>query len=421
MTLQRTRALAGRPIYRILAASIAIVYALVAMVVGGMLEILSPPSQLPPFALVLTSGTPSWDYPAVLIAAPSFVLALPFLPTIFMVLSSVGVGLGMSVAILLGVRLLGRQGGMAGRPAAVGTASGLTPVMIALVTLGACCSTTAAATAGIGVAAQASGTSIDNLLVNSWYVGLFQLVILYVALLAQEQLIQIYGFLFARQAKSAPVDPALLPLPPPMDRHFVTGAAFRVALIAGGVTWSLAALAAWTWSAAGSWSALMWASWVLQHGLVGITAVVAALAPRGVLRWLVAPQNRWPTRVLRGVLLASGASLVAWVPPPLATYGFFGVLNEILGSLGFPAAWGAVAPPFGGGVALLLRWGIQFLVLGAFAIALALRPQRAMGPILATLTHASAREPEASDVPLRAPVPVPSEVTIAMVPTGERP
>ncbi len=60
--------------------------------------------------------------------------------------------------------------------------------MIALVTLGACCSTTAAATAGLGVIAQASGTSIDELLANNWYIGVFQILVLWIALIAQEQL-----------------------------------------------------------------------------------------------------------------------------------------------------------------------------------------------------------------------------------------
>ena len=108
-------------------------------------------------------GLQSWNYPGLLIEAPWGFVVLPFFATLSMILVSVGVGLGMAVALLLGAQLLREHRATAGRPTTTGAIAGLTPAMIALVTLGACCSTTAAATAGVGLVAQSSGSSISNL------------------------------------------------------------------------------------------------------------------------------------------------------------------------------------------------------------------------------------------------------------------
>jgi hypothetical protein len=381
LSLQHSRALVRRPRFFALAIVIALVYAIIAMLVGAMLTIFWPPAHLSSYWVILTTGTPSWDYPALLAVNPYSVLALPFLPTVFMVLTSAGVGLGMTVAVVLSASLIRRRKTASARPAAVGTAAGLTPALIALVTLGACCSTTAAATAGIGLTAQATGTSTSALLANSWYLGVFQLVILYVALLAQEQLLTVYGSL-------VPSAGVLSPAAPPLDRRFAVGALLRVALLAAGVTWSLAMVAEWLTLNPVAASPGLWISWILQHQLIAFAAIFAALVPTQTYRAFLRFASSRPGLGLRVLLVIAGISLAVGVPPPLAATGWHGLVNELLGSAGVSAAWGGISPGLPLGAALAVRWAAQYLLLGGFVIALGLRPLSALRPILWTVTGA---------------------------------
>jgi hypothetical protein len=384
LSLRHSRNLVRRPRFMLLAAAIAAVYALVAMLVGGMLEIFWPPAHLSSYWVVLSVGSPWWDYPGVLAVNPYFVLSLPFLPTLYMALTSAGVGLGMSVAVVLSARLLRQRRAYSARPAAVGTAAGLTPAMIALVTLGACCSTTAAASAGIGITAQATGTSTGTLLLNNWYLGIFQLVILYVALLAQEQLLTIYG---SRPAPTS--DPnSRVRSPPPLNRRFAIGAFLRVALLAAGVTWSLAMLAEWLTVNPSSAPPAVWVGWILQHQLVGFAAILASLIPIPTYRAFARSMASRTGLLVRALLVVGGLSLAVGVPPPLAAWGWHGFLNEALGAAGWPAAWGAVAPGVPLGVDLAIRWAAQFVLLGSFATFLGLRPLTALRPVLWTVAAA---------------------------------
>ncbi|MGC2289504.1 MAG: hypothetical protein WA688_06580 [Thermoplasmata archaeon] len=406
-----------RPRFFALALAIAIVYALIAMVVGGMLQVFSPPAHLSSFWVILTTGSPWWDYPGLLAVNPYFILTLPFLPTLFMLLTSAGVGLGMSVAVVLSASLIRRRKTSSARPAAVGTAAGLTPAMIALVTLGACCSTTAAATAGIGITAQATGTSTGALLLNNWYLGLFQLVILYIALLAQEQLLTVYG------SAVTPGGVANSPMtaPPPLDRRFAAGAVLRVVLLAGGVTWSLAMVAEWLTANPASASAGTWTSWILQHQLIGLAAIFAALIPMATYRTFARIMNSVSGVGLRILLVIAGISLAVGVPPPLAATGWHGFLNEVLGAAGASASWGAVSPGMAVGVGLVVRWVVQYLLLGGFAMALGLRPLLALRPILWTgaggrMAHVAPTLPKAS-VGISAPA---SESRLVLSPESDR-
>lgn len=381
LSLGQSRALLLRPRYLLLALGISLVYALVAMLVGGMLEIFWPPAHLTSYWVILPSGSPWWDYPGILAVNPLFVLSLPLLPTLFMVVTSAGVGLGMAVAVVLSLQLLRRRAASSLRPAGVGAAAGLTPAMIALVTLGACCSTTAAATAGIGLTAQATGTSASALLLNAWYLGVFQIAILYVALLAQEQLLTIYGSVVPLSARTTPV----VEQGPPFDRRFVFGALLRLVLLAAGVTWALAMVADWLSVNPASAPPAVWTGWILQHLLVGFAAVGAALFPLSFLRkvdWLLGTGTG---RVLRLLLAVAGISLAIGVPPPVAGWGWHGFLNELLANVGLPPAWGGVSPSPTAGVALGVRWATQYLLLGAFAILLGTRPEWALRPALWTV------------------------------------
>jgi hypothetical protein len=142
--------------------------------------------------------------------------------------------------------------------------------------------------------------------------------------------------------------------------------------------------AEWTAISPAHASATLWYQWIFQHQLLAITAIVVALFPQTVAR-LLARRDPMPfAYAFRAALLVGGLSLATWVPPPVVFAGASGFLNELFGSWGFPAAWGAVAPIYVPGLALYARWGLQYLLLGGYAVALALAPGRALSPVLRT-------------------------------------
>ncbi|MGD0588198.1 MAG: hypothetical protein ABSA63_05325 [Thermoplasmata archaeon] len=376
LTLSEVRGYIRRSHGISLAVFIAVAYALGSMLIGGMLvfgRFSGGYSVLLLWGNAL--GLQSWNYPGFLIEAPWGFIELPLFATASMAAVAVGVGLGMAVAVLLGVQIIRERKSASGRPAATGTIAGLTPALIALVTLGACCSTTAAATAGVALVSASSGSSTSNLLYNNWFLGVFQIVVVFVALIAQELLLRVYGNLFGT------TDPAFAPREEEVHhldrRAFVTGA-LRAGLLAAGLTWALAVLASWTTIAPSNALAALWFNWVFEHWLLGGMAVLVALSPRSVRRWLLPSLSTVPGLVFRGSLLLGAWSLGTWVPPPFAGWGVEGFGNELLGLFGFSASFGAVAPVFPWGIALALRWGFQYVLLTAFAAAVALWPKATM-------------------------------------------
>lgn len=360
-----------------LAMFIAVAYALGSMVIGGMLTFARFSGGYSVLVLWGNAlGLQPWNYPGLLIEAPWGFIELPFFATIAMVLVSIGVGLGMAVAVFLGAHLIRVRKASAGRPTATGAIAGLTPAMIALVTLGACCSTTAAATAGVGLVAQASGSSTSNLLLNNWFLGVFQIVVVYVALLAQELLLRVYGSMFG--ASDPGFSAMRSPESRPVDRRTVASAALRISLVAAGITWGLAVLADWTVVSPASATAGMWFNWVVEHWLLSGVAVFVALAPRPARALFIWLTPRTSGYVVRSVLLVGAWSLAVWVPPPVSGTGAEGFGNELLGLLGAGSNLGAVAPAMSWGVVLLLRWVFQYLLLGSFAAAIALSPRRTL-------------------------------------------
>jgi hypothetical protein len=369
LTLRRTRALVQGAHARALVAFIAVGYALVALVVGLMLEI-GPTgvSVTTVWIYGVGSGSPAWNYPAVLVIAPGWILALPFLATISMALVSAGVGLGMAAGIVLGVRLIRAR--RAQGSATASTLAGMTPAMIALLTLGACCSTSAAAAAGIGAVAQASGSTYDQVLANSWYLNVFQLGVLAVALLAQEQLLTIYGTLVADGGSGAPAvasDPLRATMPIRV---------LRLALVVAGTLWALSGLLALVSPPSGGGSVAYSVGILLQRGVVGMTALAVGLVPG---RLAAAAKLGWARSMapwLRGTLLAVGFSVLVAVPPPLTEWGLAGWGNQVLGALGVPSQWGGASVLPATGINLLLLWVAFYGLLGGFAVVLALRPHR---------------------------------------------
>jgi hypothetical protein len=389
------------PLARSVAFSVAVGYAFVSMLFGLMLSFFDT-QQREVTIYLLPHGTPWWNYPGVLILAPGGVVALPFLSTITMIVVSIGVGLGMTAGVRLAFVLLRQRRREQAGAGLVSSLSGLTPAMIALLTLGACCSTSAAAAAGIGAVAQASGTTYNQLLANAWYLNVFQVAVLGVALLAQEQLLAVYGSLGG--GGSAPVDAAGPPAVPRSVRATVPAVGARVLLLSVGTLWALSALLAWAIASptgASIPSAALVGGWVLQKWLVGGIAVAAALAPIALLEAGTRGSLRRLAPMLRGLLFASGATLAIGAPPPLNGWGVSGFVNQLLGFAGAPGSLGGASPPPVGGAALGATWGLFYLLLGGFAMALALRP-RALLQRLALAERPNSSVGESDDLLARA-------------------
>ena len=394
LTLQEIRRFLRQTRMRPLGVFVAIVYALASMLWGGMLSLV--PIHGGTTVEVLTgtgTGLGWWNYPGLLVVAPWGVLALPFFPTFAMIVVAVGVGLGMAVAAALILRLLRPSPEEVARSKAVGALTGLTPAMISLVTLGSCCTTTAAATGGIGLIAQASGSSTTNLLLNNWYLGVAQMVIVWAALLGQELLLTVYGGLLgSRTADRRAADLVV----PPLDRRWLVGALLRGTLVIGGILWSISMLAEWTTDSMANAGAGWWFRWIVQHQLLAGVAITAGFFPVGTARVLTS----WRAgrgRYLSAGIAAAAVSLLIWLPPPLPAWGLDSLGSQVAGAIGFPVSWGAI--PLGAvtGVGLLVRWVLEYLVIGGFALAAALGPRRAFGPLLATIPIAGP-EPEESGV-----------------------
>jgi hypothetical protein len=390
LTLRQVRVYISRSGAIMMTAFFAIVYGLASMLLGGMIVLGSIRGGYTVEILNrAASWQPAWQYPGLLIVAPWGVVSLPWFPTLAMIVVSVGVGIGMSVAVLLSTALIRARRTAAGRPAAAGAVAGLTPAMISLVTLGACCSTTAAASAGVAVVAQVSGSTSATLILNNWYLGVFQVAVVWIALIAQELLLRVYGGLFGLPNVGSGAAGAT----PRLDRRFVAGCLLRIALLAGGVTWSLAMVADWTTVSPLQAPAATWFRWIFEHQLVSFLAMFAAFVPVGTYRNLVEVFRARFGWVARAGLLLGGVCLLAWVPPPAAGWGIEGFGNELAAVLGAPVSWGAVAPVYGPGIDLYLRWGLQYLLLSVFAVVVVVVPERAFRPLLWTVGHPSG-EPE---------------------------
>jgi hypothetical protein len=388
VSFSATRRLLRESHARMMVVFFALLYGLGSMVLGGML-LITPVRGGYGYEFLWGNalGQGSWNYPGFLLVEPWGILTLPFLATWSMIFVSVGVGVGISVGVLVAVRLVRERRRAAAAPGTVASVAGLTPAMIALVTLGACCSTTAAATAGVGLVAQASGTSVSTLLVNNWYLDVFQVTVVVVALFAQELVLEVYGGLLRRGVSDADF-PVAGTSSRGSSREVVIGGLLRAALLLAGVTWSLAMVAEWTTISPYSAGPVLWFQWIAQHQIPAVLAILAAMFPRAVangLARLAAPGGR----ALRMGLAVAGGSLALWTPAVLASGGAPGFLNELFSTWGLPTAFAPVAPVFVPGVTLYLRWAFQYLLLGGFALAVAIEPKWIARPLRASLGSAA--------------------------------
>lgn len=373
LTLSRVRSFIRASSFRGAVALFSVLYIVGSLFEGGMVVLANLQGG---YSWSILLGSPNgqwWNYPGLLLLAPWGVVTLPLFPTIAMLVVGVGVGLGMTVALLLTIRLL-RPGTGRARTKAVGAVTGLTPTMLSLVTLGACCSTTAVATAGVGLVADASATSVSNLLLNNWYLGVFQIVIVWVSLLGQEMLLAVYGGLYGSPTAGGEA-PSARPGPDGSLRWLAAGA-LRVGLLGGGLLWSLAMLSDWTTTDLGHAGAGMWVSWLVQHQLVALLAVGIALFPRPTLLGIERLLRSALGRTFALVLLAGGASLLLWLPPPLPAWGLESLPDRLLGLAGAGAAWGALPVGPGGLAVTAARWAVEYVLLGSVVVVAVGRPRR---------------------------------------------
>lgn len=368
-TLQRTRGLLRSRRARLLTAAIAIGYLFVSMLVGEMLTF--PGFASPFFVTVQWTGSPWWDFPELFVYNAGVALDLLFLPTVTMILVSAGVGIGATAALFTLFPRLRATSQRTDRAAATTSGAGASAAITGLATMGACCCTTCVGAAGVAVVAAASGTNVALLLGQTWYLDLFQLVVVGLALLAQERALRL---------------PAVYcGVAPRVDRGFVLGSILRISLLVAGITWSLAMFVEWVETPPFAAGAALWYHWIVEHQLLSLAAVAAGMFPKETAAWIRRGYGRAEGWALRSLLLVGGITWAIGVPPPVSGSGLGGFVNELVGFLGTSSTWGAVAGDVGLGPALLFHWLFQHLLLGLFAIALALVPSAILAPMLRTV------------------------------------
>lgn len=188
---QSRRMLAGRWA-RSLGMFLAAIYGLASLLLGGMLVLARTGRPSTTITVYLTPYSPSWwNFPAVVVVAPGGVLAISLLAAVAMTLVALGVGVGMSIGLILIARVIRGRRPSSGGPAVATLGMGLTPAVLAALTVGACCSVTASGAAGLEFAGSAAAVGLFGGLAGTWALWAFQLVVLSLALLAQEKLLEV--------------------------------------------------------------------------------------------------------------------------------------------------------------------------------------------------------------------------------------
>ncbi|HXQ94470.1 MAG TPA: hypothetical protein VN864_04795 [Thermoplasmata archaeon] len=384
-TLRETRALVRGWPRRLALAAVATVVVVASLFVGGMLTLL--PTQGVYVVEVIWWGPPStwWFYPEVLVIQPWGLLQLPLLPTVTMVLVALGAGLGAVAGIGLARDIVRRPRGTTSVSAGTAVVAGSGPGIASLATLGACCCSTCASTGGLALVAAASGTSVASLITTQWYLPIFQPAIVYLILLAQERALR----------RSREISESS----PPVDLRFVAGSVLRVGLLVGGITWSLAMLVEWGSENPLTAPPATWYHWLFEHQVLSLLAVTAGLFPRELSDLLRRAGRTAAGRAGRLGFGLAGVTWGIWVPPALVGLGLGGFLNELFGALGMPGAWAPVPPDSVGVAPLAFHWAFQHLLLSAFAIAVALRPEWATRPLEWTLGRIAPGRSSPSTVP----------------------
>lgn len=193
LSLLRIRSFVRGRMARTLALAIAAAYAGAALWAGAMLQFVPTGASGISVQVLESSGSHEWwNFPALFVVAPGGVLVLPWFATLTMIVVSVGVGWGMSAGLLFAIRVVRAWRRERSGAGIASSLAGLSPALVAGTTLGACCSTTATAVGGLEMLAAATGVSVSALTVDTWYLNLFQIGVLALALLGQETLLLVF-------------------------------------------------------------------------------------------------------------------------------------------------------------------------------------------------------------------------------------
>jgi hypothetical protein len=321
------------------------------MILGGMLAIV-PSSVVRIY--VAYSGIPRWDYPMLWIDFHRLVIVFPFVPTILMILISAGVGLGSAVALMLAI-------GSRSKASAIGSV----PLITGFATVGACCCTSCLSTAGIAVIAAVSSVPTWEILMNDWYLGLFQLAIVFLSLFVLERELE-------RNKETCDVTYS--------KKKTAFSVILKISLLVAGITWSLAMLVEWGETSPLSASLPTWYHWIFEHQLLSIFAILSAFFPSKM--YSIIRNRNFVSILLRVGLVLSAFTWGFWVPGQLTDIGLGGFLNELFGYINLPLSLAAVPPDSSFGIPLLFHWIFQHELLSFFALLSSLVPKKVFTPLL---------------------------------------
>ncbi len=357
LTLKETRASVRTRRQWGLAAAVAVLVGLVALWVGGMLTVV-PTQGTYTVEIIWWGPNAGWFYPELLIVQSFGIVQLPWFPTLAMLVVAGGAGLGTTASVGLLRRALAARRQRRASGEVGGVAAGAGPGVVALATLGACCCTGCTATGGLALVAAVSGSSAGQLVELGWFLPLYQLAIVYVALLAQERAV--------RRSREASLVPA------PLGARSLAGVALRIGLLIAGITWSLAMFVEWGSTDIWTAPAGLWYHWLFEHQLLAGLALAAALFPDELASFAVRSARGIGGRAVRAGWALAAFTWGVGVPPALVALGLGGLVNELLGG---PGAGGWTA-------ALAFHYAFQHALLSAFAMVFAVRPELAVRPLL---------------------------------------
>lgn len=385
---------------RLPAIIIGVFFAYVSMLVGRMLQFFPGRQGFYFYWVLVWQGQPWGDYPALTLAGPNFTLGLPWLPTLTMVVVATGVALGGGVAVASIRALMGRRREVTPTITALNSSATTAPAVTGLATLGSCCCVTCTTGPGVAVVAAVSGASASSLVLdNTWYIAVFQAIVVVLSLMILERNL--------RRTATSVTRPAAA-----RARGYYASLALRMALMIAGMTWSLAMLVEWTTINPVTAPPAMWYHWIFEHQLLALLAVGAAVMPQEFLTGIIRRASSVPGGILRvGVGLAA-ITWGGWVPAQLTSLGLGGFLNELFGFLGLPVSWGAIAPDSSFGAALVFHWAFQHLLLSAFGLAFALAPTRVGQALLGSVDA----QPTGSSIPTRVRPEAPSGKRLPVAP-----
>lgn len=294
---------------RALAAGISAAYFLIAAAVAGMWQ---PGASAP-------SGGASWfegSSGGFVVRGVWGTLNLPLVTSAVMALIALAVGLGMAAGLVLSWRVFRAVRSPSARESLLGPLASLTPAMVALLTLGACCSTVAAAAAGLG--GSSGMVTIGSQLGNGWFLTVTQAVILAISLLAQDRVAQMFPRLSKSPASERTpsrvrsADRRSHPEPLPVSSYKLL---FRLAVASWTGAFLLVVLP--------SPGSPGWTESLLEIPAARLPAVLALLGlsiiPIALLAWSSSDGLRGDLPTLRLALMMAGLTVVLGAPLSIPT------------------------------------------------------------------------------------------------------